>query len=241
MISIIIPTLNEESVIEKTLQGLKKFDAFQHEIIVSDGNSQDATIEIAKKHADKVIVYEGKERQTIGGGRNLGARSASGKYLLFLDADMTLLDANALIGKILAEFEKDEKLLGATVSLRVLKEFETLADKILSIIFLGWVHYLTNNVFKTGSASGEFQFIRKSAFEELGGYDERLPVAEDNDLFMRMAKIGKTRMFFDLKAYHTGRRFHKLGWPKVLWDWNSNLASMKLFKRSASKEWEQIR
>ena len=49
MISIIFVALNEEAYIGETLRSLKSKLTFPHEIIVSDGNSQDRTVEIARK------------------------------------------------------------------------------------------------------------------------------------------------------------------------------------------------
>ena len=46
-ISIIIPTLNEEKILEETLVALRKFNG-NYEIIVSDGRSTDKTVQIAK-------------------------------------------------------------------------------------------------------------------------------------------------------------------------------------------------
>ncbi|MEI6711131.1 MAG: glycosyltransferase [bacterium] len=70
MISFIIPTLREASVIEKTLLWISQYNG-EKEIIISDGGSDDGTIEIARKYTDKIIVYKGEKRQTIGMGRNL--------------------------------------------------------------------------------------------------------------------------------------------------------------------------
>jgi len=70
MISFIIPTLREESSLEKTLNWLSTYTG-ENEIIISDGGSTDKTLEIARKYTDKIIVYEGTKRQTIGMGRNL--------------------------------------------------------------------------------------------------------------------------------------------------------------------------
>ena len=100
MLSIIIPTLNEEKSIEKTLQSIKELKDYDYEIIISDGKSKDKTVEIAKKYDAKVIVYEGTIRQTIGGGRNLGASIASGDFFVFLDADVTIPDINNFFKKV---------------------------------------------------------------------------------------------------------------------------------------------
>lgn len=240
MISIIIPTLNEEKIIEKTLKNLKEISAFPAEIIISDGRSQDRTLEIAKKYSDKVVVYEGKERQTIGGGRNLGAKKAEGEYLLFLDADVSIPDINSFLQSLVEEFQKNN-LVAATVRLKVSKEEETISDKIFSALAINWIHIFYNNIVKIGSSSGEFQFIRKESFEKVGGFDERLVAAEDFDMFMRLAKIGKTRMINRLTVYHTGRRFHKVGWPRILWTWFANYIHMLFFKKTRIKEWSVIR
>ncbi len=86
-ISIIIPTLNEERVITKTLAGLLLNS--NCEVIVADGGSSDATLELAEKMDCKTISGpSGRARQM-----NLGAACATAKILLFLHAD-TLLPVN---------------------------------------------------------------------------------------------------------------------------------------------------
>jgi glycosyltransferase involved in cell wall biosynthesis len=65
MLSIIIPTLNEEKIIKSTLSLLKSRLKIPHELIVSDGGSNDKTVSIAKEYADKVVVFSEKNRQTI--------------------------------------------------------------------------------------------------------------------------------------------------------------------------------
>jgi glycosyltransferase involved in cell wall biosynthesis len=241
MISIIVPTLNEEKIIEGTLRNLKKITVVPTELIVTDGKSTDKTAEIARKYTDRVIVHTGEVRQNIPKGKNAGAAAAQGKYLMFFDADCSIPDPNAFVKRVFDEFERDEKLLGATAKLKILKENETLADKILSALFINWPHYFFNNILSHGSSSGEFQFVRREYFEKLNGYDEKLSLGEDNEFFWRLAKLGKTRFFNDLIVYHTGRRFHKVGWAKILWKWIVNLIYMKFFKKSNHEEWTPVR
>ncbi len=70
MISIIVPTLNEEKFLGQTLRALKKLE-LSHEVIVSDGGSTDTTLEIAAKYkakyffASSSVVYGGTEDQAI--------------------------------------------------------------------------------------------------------------------------------------------------------------------------------
>lgn len=240
MISFIIPTLNEESVIEKILKNLKQISSLSYEIIVSDGQSKDRTIEIAKKYTDKVVVYNEEKRQTIGGGKNLGATKAEGEYLVFIDADASIPEPEFFFEKALKLFAMDPQLVGLTTNLRVVKELETLSDK-----FFFWIvnltHTFNNNITHKGSASGEFQMIKNSAFKELGGYNEDLIVFEDNDMFIRLARIGHTRISNKLTVFHSGRRAHKIGWPKLLYFWITNALSYAFLKKSITKEWKPVR
>ncbi len=238
MISFIIPTKNEEKVIGKTLEEILLYSG-KKEIIVSDGRSSDKTIEIAKKYADKVTVYEGEKRQKISEGRNTGASVASGDYVLFLDADMHIPDPDIFFKKALDVF-KDDKVLALTVSLKVFPEMETRADRFVFSL-VDYLYILQNNIFHTGASSGEFQMVRTDAFKKIGGFDERLAVSEDQDLFRRLAKIGRTRFEKSLVAYLTRRRAHTIGWPKLLFTWIINDISVRLLEKSVDSEWKEIR
>ncbi len=64
MISVIVPTLNEEKYIEPTLKALKnQIYRRKFEVIVADSLSRDKTVEIAEKYADKVISVK---KRTVG-------------------------------------------------------------------------------------------------------------------------------------------------------------------------------
>lgn len=241
MISIVIPVLDEESIIKKTLERLRRIKGFDLEIIVSDGKSSDKTVELAAALADKVVVYDGVERQTIADGRNLGAMAAKGEFLLFLDADVSLLDGENFLRILLERFSEDQELIAATTRIKVLPQFATLADKILSILMIDTPHFFNNNIFKFGSSSGEVQFIRKAAFDQVGGFNGDLVSCEDLDMFERLARVGKTRFFWNLSVHHTGRRFHKMGWARVLYTWIVNIIYFRIAGRTRSKEWTVVR
>ncbi len=240
MISIIIPALNEEKTIEKTLRSILELKDYEYEIILSDGRSKDKTIEIAQKLGAKVIQYEGTIRQTISNARNLGASIANGDFFVFLDADVIIPDINNFFKKALHLFENEEKLAGLAVRIKVLPELETRADKFIFFVF-DHLFLFYNNIIGFGGASGEFQMIRSTFFKKLKGYDETLSAAEDVEMFQRLAKAGKTRSELSLRVMHTGRRAHKIGWPKLLSQWIANGVSVFLFKRSFNQVWEEIR
>jgi glycosyltransferase involved in cell wall biosynthesis len=240
MISIIIPTLNEEKDIEKTFLSLKELNVCDYEIIISDGRSRDKTIEIAKKYGAKVVIYAGEKRQTISNARNLGARVATGDIFLFIDADVTIPDINNFFLKVLKIFEKNKKLVALSVRMRVLPEMETRTDRIIYFIF-DYLNFLSNNIFHMGTAYGEFQMMRALTFKKLKGYNEAIAVAEDVDMFKRLSKEGRTKVEMSLCVFQTGRRAHKVGWTKLLFDWSLNGISVRLFKRSFNSVWEEVR
>ncbi len=241
MISIIIPTLDEEKVIEKLLRNLREIKTFDYEIIVSDGGSTDRTVEIAKRVAGKVVEYGSEKRQTIAQGRNAGAAAARGEFLVFLDADVYISNPDNFFALALKHFENNPRLVGVGGWLRVFPQSETLGDKIGYGILTNWSLVLYNNILKLGAGCGEFGIIKTSAFKHLGGYREDLAVDEDQDLFHRLAKIGLTKTDPKLLVLHTGRRPHAIGWPKLLWQWSTNWLSLMMFNRSADSEWKVIR
>lgn len=240
MISIVIPTLNEEGTIRGMLDSLKSKLTLPHEIIVSDGHSSDRTVEIALGLADQVVEHSGQFRQNIAQGRNAGARAARGEFLVFLDADSRIKDPDAFFTHALAKFSVDPKLVGLTAKLKVLPQYETRADKMVLGV-LNFNVYVLNNIIHRGEATGEFQMIRKSAFDALGGYREDLITREDADMFLRLSRIGRTMQDRDITAFHSGRRAHKIGWPRLLSQWAVNSLWVALFDKARHKEWTVVR
>lgn len=240
LISIIIPTLNEEKVLEQVLKSLRQLTALDYEIIISDGHSTDRTLEIAEKLADKVVSHDGKRRQTIGEGRNAGAYAAQGEYLVCLDADVFIPDINNFFLKAVNYFEHDSELVGMTVYIKPLPSEASFLDKVFFTL-ANWQIRFSNNVTHSGASAGEFQMIRASAFKKTGGYNPIFTIGEDNDMFVRLAKIGKTRTVKDLCVLHSSRRAHNIGWAKLLLLWWINAFYVKVLKKSYSKEWKVIR
>ena len=101
MLSIIIPTLNEEKYLPLLLKEIKKQNSADYEIIVADAGSEDKTIEIAKNYGCKIIPGGLPAR-----GRNEGAKIAQGDIFLFMDADNIFLPPEFL-KNLLEEFKKE--------------------------------------------------------------------------------------------------------------------------------------
>jgi glycosyltransferase involved in cell wall biosynthesis len=239
MISIIIPALNEEKTIEETL---RQFEALSlpHEIIVADGGSTDKTADISRKLADKVAVQQEVPRPSIAKNRNNGANLAEGEYLVFVDAGVLIPGVDKFFNRALSHFETNPKLVGLTSQIRVFPEAESFMDRLVFGI-MNFNFLILNNFLHIGIAQGKFQMVRKNAFEKIGGFREDLAAAEDQVFFYNLSKIGRTMIDFGLKVYHSGRRAHAIGWPKLLLIWWRDSLWLLLFDRTYSKNWEQAK
>jgi glycosyltransferase involved in cell wall biosynthesis len=85
-LTIVIPVLNEATIIAGALQALAPLRARGAEVIVADGGSRDGTAQLAQPLADRVITAP----QGRGAPMNAGAALGNGDALLFLHADTTL-------------------------------------------------------------------------------------------------------------------------------------------------------
>jgi len=169
-----------------------------------------------------------------------GGATAKGDYVVFIDSDVVIPDINNFFNTALEDFSDEPRLVALTVRYRVFPEMSTWADN----LFFGLLCFdflVSNNVFHVGASAGEFQMIQRDVFNRVGGFNEKLAAAEDMDMFRRLSKVGRTRFEKRLSIYHTGRRAHTIGWPKLLWEWFANTVSVFFFKKSASKEWKEIR
>ena len=239
MISFIIPTLNEQKAIGRTLDSLSRYSG-EHEIVVSDDNSTDGTVEICRRYTDNIVRYTEPEKQTIAQVRNRGAAAARGDYLVFVDADVVIPDINRFFRTAHDVFASPRRPVALTCFYRVRPELRTAADGFVFNV-LGLQMFLQNNVFRVGGAGGKFQMVDAEAFRSVRGFNEELVAAEDMELFLRLSRIGRTRFERRLTVLHSGRRAHSIGWPKLLWRWFTNSVSVIVFRRSTSREWEEIR
>lgn len=237
LISFVIPALNEEKDIARILREIKSLPHREKEIIVADGGSNDRTVEIAKTFADKVYERGSGKNISIAENRNKGAGLARGEILFFLDCRVKIVRFEEFTKQCLELFTKENDLVGITTKIRFFPHEEKLFDKIiLGLMNFGFFVFNKLNI---GLAIGWVQVVRTSAFRQINGYNENLITTEDNDLFRRLSKIGKTKCLKDFIAYKPAKRYHQYGWSKALGLWFVNLVYYFLFKKSYSQKWEE--
>ena len=201
MLSIVIPTLNEEKYLPLLLEAIKKQNFNDLEIIVADADSQDRTIEIARDFGCKIVP---------GGlpalGRNEGAKVAKGDTLLFMDADNVFLPENFL-KQLIAEFEKRNLDIASFPIYPRGNGFDKFAYGLYN-----WWTKITQNFLPHATNS---VLVKKEIYEKIEGFDEEIKIAEDHEFARRASKFGKFGFIKTEPVLTSTRRFEKDGRVKT--------------------------
>ncbi len=183
-ISIIVPAFNEEKLIANSLQRIRAATAaftergWASELIVCDNNSTDRTAELARA-AGATVVFEPVNQ--ISRARNRGAAATTGDWLIFVDADSH--PSPSLFSEVAARIEGGHCLAGGvTVKLD--------RPTLMSRVWLGAWNFISR---VTQWPAGSFIFCEAAAFRALGGFSERLFVAEEIDFGRRVKRLARER------------------------------------------------
>jgi rSAM/selenodomain-associated transferase 2 len=172
-ISIIIITLNEETLIKNLLVPLSKMEDI--EVIVSDGGSIDRTARVAKMYTDEVIVGERGRGVQL----NAGAAMTTGDILWFLHADSILPDN--FKHHILKALE-EPGVVGGAFTLEI-------DSKVASLKIISRVAGLRSKISRIPYGD-QGLFVRREVFDKLGGFMD-IPLMEDIEFGLRLKKEGK--------------------------------------------------
>ena len=202
VLSIIVPVLNEAAGIVSTLLALAPLRARGAEVIVVDGGSDDATVELAAAQADRVVAAAlGRARQM-----NAGAALARAPVLLFLHADTRLPEGAARLIQAAVECGSswgrfDVRIDGRARMLRVVAKMMNLRSRL------------------TGIATGDqAMFATRMAFHRAGGFPDQ-PLMEDIELSRRLRLLAPPACLRD-RVVTSGRRWERHGvWHTIFLMW----------------------
>jgi rSAM/selenodomain-associated transferase 2 len=192
-LSIVMPVLNEAADIEAALQTLAPFRARGVEVIVVDGGSSDATAELARPLADRVIAGpRGRGVQM-----NAGAAAAKGDVLLFLHADTRLpADADRLV------------LDGLAYSGHGWGRFDVRFDGGGLLALIALMMNLRSRL--SGVATGDqAMFVIRAAFDAAGGVPP-IALMEDIALSVQLKRMGRP-LCLQARVTTSARRWKKHG------------------------------
>jgi len=207
-LSIVVPVLNEATVVSDVLGALQPLRERGHEVIVVDGGSGDGTVDTARPFVDRVLRSPpGRAIQM-----NAGARAASGDVLLFLHADTVppanadrfILDGLRRSSRAWGRF--DVQLSSGTPKLRLVAFFMNQRSRL------------------TGVATGDQAiFVCRTTFEQVGGFPA-LALMEDVALSVRLKRDSRP-LCLRQRVVTSSRKWEREGIVRtVLLMWRLRLA-----------------
>jgi cellulose synthase/poly-beta-1,6-N-acetylglucosamine synthase-like glycosyltransferase len=191
--SIIVPTKNEENVIERCLNGIMNVDYPKEkiEIIVVDGKSGDNTLklcaEFCEKYPQNIKVISEKTVKGKPAALNLALPHITGEIVGVFDADS--LPEKDVLAKVSAYFN-DEKIMAIQGRTTSINEKTNALTRVISMEEKAWFQALLTGREKMAlfvPLNGTCQFIRRGVVEELGGWDEN-SLTEDVEFALRLVE-----------------------------------------------------
>ena len=184
-VSIITVCLNAVEYIDQTLKSILSQDYRNIECIVVDGGSTDGTLEIVKSIAEKDdrIHWQTGSDLGISDAMNRGVERATGKIIAHLHAD-DFYATNSVLATVVGEFDRKPEAIWTTGGMREIDESGRLIRDIPAR------HYSARRLLRNNVILHPATFLRRSAFDAVGGFDTGLKYAMDYDLWLRLAKAG---------------------------------------------------
>lgn len=181
-VSVVIPTRNAENYIQNLLDKLFSQNVTVQEIVILDTDSEDGTVEICSRY-DRVRIIKIKQSEfDHGGTRNLGARSTSGDYIVFLTQD-AIPENESFIENLLKPFSNPH--IGAVYGRQVAKENAHPIEKFAREFnypghdILKSKKDINNLGIKTFFFTDVCSAFRNSDFKAVGGFPENIIMNED--------------------------------------------------------------
>ncbi len=200
-LSIVIPCKNEKKNIKMTLDCLNyqnNIDGVR--VVVSDISDDKVTIEqLINRSGDRfeLIITQGGLPSVA---RNNGAKLIETPYILFLDADIFILD-NTILGKSIKHIKENYLDLVTVRFKTITREYDNVYDMFY------YFQRLTKHI--SPFCLGGFMLISTNKFNDIGGFDETAKVAED---YLLTRHINPSNFgIMNKVVYTTPRRFKNKG------------------------------
>ena len=188
-VTVIIPAYNAARTLERAIDSVLSQDYPLHQVIIVDDCSRDGTPGIAAAYASKgVTLIRLEQNRGAAGARNVGVAAATGEFIAFQDADDEWLP-----GKLRAQIEvlaRDPSMtLVSCAAEEVLPNGvpngNLYKGRPFTVGAEAWKTLLRYNFIATPSV-----LTRRALLIQVGGFDPALRIAEDQDMWIRLAGLG---------------------------------------------------
>lgn len=167
LLTIITINYNNKNGLEKTINSVVNQTYTDFEYIIIDGGSTDGSVDIIKRHENKITFWVSEPDKGIYNALNKGIKHAKGEYLLFLNGDDCLID-NTILTKISKHLNQKDLIYF---------DIDYLNDgKIRKVTYpdtLSFYFFFTNTI------CHQTIFFKNKLFSEYGLYDEQLKIVSD--------------------------------------------------------------
>ena len=224
-VSVIVPARNEQKNIRRCVEALLAQDYPNLQVLVLDDRSSDSTpVILAELSArdSRLVILAGRELTPGWAGKphalHQAAASATGEWLLFLDAD-TFLHPNA-VSAALAAAQKSRADLYTVMTEQILGSFweKTVMPLVFTALSVGFSPRKVNDPnSRDAIANGQFILIRRAVYDSVGGHEAvKDQIVEDKALSEKVKWSGhrlvvadgrgvaQTRMYTDLASMWEG-------------------------------------
>jgi glycosyltransferase involved in cell wall biosynthesis len=181
LVTVVIPCYNQASFLSEAIESVRRQTHARWEVIVVDDGSTDNTAAVAARYAGVRLLRQAN--RGLSGARNSGMAAARGAYLVFLDADDRLLP-QALEHGLRCLAEHPEAAFAYGKYLIVYADGTQPSHWWPRVEQDYYMHLLKVNYIGMHAAV----MYRRTVFEAVGGFDERLAACEDYDLYFRAAR-----------------------------------------------------
>jgi glycosyltransferase involved in cell wall biosynthesis len=184
-VSIVTPSFNQAEFLEETMLSVLGQDYPEIEYIVMDGGSTDGSVDIIRKHEDRLAVWSSQRDTGQASAINRGFARATGTIFAWLNSDDLLAPSAVRIAvDALRRFPSVGVIFGDRLHI----------DARGNVIGINRMPaYYASMLRRNITWPQETVFFRRSVFEEVGGVDETLRFSLDFDLWARMAKVTQVR------------------------------------------------
>ena len=200
LVTVVTPAYNVAKYVGETVDSVLRQTFRDFEYLVVDDGSVDNSVDVVKAHVgdDPRFRLVAGEHRGLSAARNAGVREAKGEYIAFLDGD------DRWHPRFLERQLRLIQSLPPDVGVVFCRSRLVLENG--TLVFFQWQRvgrydfddFLVNN---NPARNGSSLLIRKSCFDDVGGFDEELHHLEDLDMWLRIAENSKTPVLWASKYF----------------------------------------
>lgn len=180
-VSVIIPTYNRGEVLEQAIKSVLNQTYQNYEIIVVDDGSTDNTHRILEKYGHKIRYYS-KLHGGVSSSRNFGLEKSEGSWVAFLDSDDYWLPAK--LERQIEFVRQNPEFLIVQTDEKWIRRGKFVNPMQKHRKYGGWIF---KQCLPLCIVSPSAVMVHQRVFNDVGVFDENLPVCEDYDLWLRIA------------------------------------------------------